>query len=304
MAATDAAGNGRAWAVLALVFNAFTWGVSWWPFRQLADVGLHPLWLTGIIYTTAAVGLLIARPAALPEVLRTPALWALVLASGATNACFNWGVSIGDVVRVVLLFYLMPLWTVVLSRLLLGERVSARGAGRVALSLAGAMVVLWPGDSAVAAAVVLPGRLPNWLPDALGLLGGLAFALNNVMLRREARRSPEARAFAMFAGGAVVSMVLAALLTQTSLATAPPPLAWGWGLAALGMTAWFLVSNLALQYGAARLPANTTSLIMITEVFFASASALAMGAGTLGWREGLGASMILGGALLASVQKD
>ena len=304
MAAPDAAGNGRAWAVLALVFNAFTWGVSWWPFRQLADVGLHPLWLTGIIYTTAAVGLLIARPAALPEVLRTPALWALVLASGATNACFNWGVSIGDVVRVVLLFYLMPLWTVVLSRLLLGERVSARGAGRVALSLAGAMVVLWPGDSAVAAAVVLPGRLPNWLPDALGLLGGLAFALNNVMLRREARRSPEARAFAMFAGGAVVSMVLAALLTQTSLATAPPPLAWGWGLAALGMTAWFLVSNLALQYGAARLPANTTSLIMITEVFFASASALAMGAGTLGWREGLGASMILGGALLASVQKD
>ena len=304
MAATDAAGNGRAWAVLALVFNAFTWGVSWWPFRQLADVGLHPLWLTGIIYTTAAVGLLIARPAALPEVLRTPALWALVLASGATNACFNWGVSIGDVVRVVLLFYLMPLWTVVLSRLLLGERVSARGAGRVALSLAGAMVVLWPGDSAVAAAVVLPGRLPNWLPDALGLLGGLAFALNNVMLRREARRSPEARALAMFAGGAVVSMVLAALLTQTSLATAPPPLAWGWGLAALGMTAWFLVSNLALQYGAARLPANTTSLIMITEVFFASASALAMGAGTLGWREGLGASMILGGALLASVQKD
>ena len=304
MAATDAAGSGRAWAVLALVFNAFTWGVSWWPFRQLADVGLHPLWLTGIIYTTAAVGLLIARPAALPEVLRTPALWALVLASGATNACFNWGVSIGDVVRVVLLFYLMPLWTVVLSRLLLGERVSARGAGRVALSLAGAMVVLWPGDSAVAAAVVLPGRLPNWLPDALGLLGGLAFALNNVMLRREARRSSEARALAMFAGGAVVSMVLAALLTQTSLATAPPPLAWGWGLAALGMTAWFLVSNLALQYGAARLPANTTSLIMITEVFFASASALAMGAGTLGWREGLGASMILGGALLASVQKD
>ena len=304
MAATDAAGSGRAWAVLALVFNAFTWGVSWWPFRQLADAGLHPLWLTGLIYTTAAVGLLIVRPAALPEVLRTPALWALVLASGATNACFNWGVSIGDVVRVVLLFYLMPLWTVVLSRGLLGERVSARGAGRVALSLAGAMVVLWPGDSAVAAAVVSPGTLPTWLPDALGLLGGLAFALNNVMLRREARRSPEARALAMFAGGAVVSMVLAALLTQAALATAPPPPAWGWGLAALGMAAWFLASNLALQYGAARLPANTTSVIMISEVFFASASALAMGAGTLGWREGLGASMILGGALLASVQKN
>ncbi len=298
------AGSPRAWAALALVFNAFTWGVSWWPFRQLADVGLHPLWLTGLIYTAAALGLMITRPAALPEVLRTPALWGLVLASGATNACFNWGVSIGDVVRVVLLFYLMPLWTVVLSRLLLGERISARGALRVALSLAGAMVVLWPAGDTTAAAIVLPGRLPQGLPDALGLLGGLAFALNNVMLRREARRSPAARALAMFAGGAVVSMGLAALLTQASLAMAPPPPAWGWVVAALGMAAWFLLSNLALQYGAARLPANTTSVIMISEVFFASASALALGAGTLGWREALGASMILGGALLASVQKD
>lgn len=298
------AGSPRAWAALALVFNAFTWGVSWWPFRQLADLGLHPLWLTGLIYTAAAAGLLITRPAALPEVLRTPALWGLVLASGATNACFNWGVSIGDVVRVVLLFYLMPLWTVVLSRLLLGERISARGVLRVALSLAGAMVVLWPAGDTTAAAIVPPGRLPQGLPDALGLLGGLAFALNNVMLRREARRSPAARALAMFAGGAVVSLGLAALLTQASLAMAPPPPAWGWVVAALGMAAWFLLSNLALQYGAARLPANTTSVIMISEVFFASASALALGAGTLGWREALGASMILGGALLASVQKD
>ena len=222
MAGVGPAGGGHhAWAVLALLFNAFTWGVSWWPFRQLAGAGLHPLWLTGLIYTAAAVGLLIARPAALPELLRTPALWALVLASGATNACFNWAVSIGDVVRVVLLFYLMPLWTVLLSRWLLGERISLRGALRVALSLAGAMVVLWPAGGAAAAVVVLPGALPGWLPDALGLLGGLAFALNNVMLRREARRSPSARALAMFAGGAVVAMGLAALLTQASLALPP-----------------------------------------------------------------------------------
>ena len=75
-------------------------------------------------------------------------------------------------------------------------------------------------------------------------------------------------------------------------------------LAALGLAAWFLGSNLTLQYGAARLPANTTSVVMISEVFFASASALALGAGTLGLREALGAAMILGGALLAAVQRD
>ena len=29
--------------VAALMVNAFTWGVSWWPFRQLEAQGLHPL---------------------------------------------------------------------------------------------------------------------------------------------------------------------------------------------------------------------------------------------------------------------
>ena len=293
-------GAGRWLAVGALVFNAFTWGVSWWPFRQLGALGLHPLWLTGFIYSLAVVVLLLARPAAAGHLLRTRSLWWLVLASGGTNACFNWGVSIGDVVRVVLLFYLMPLWTVLLSRLLLGERISRRGAVRVALALAGAMVVLWPTGSAAAGT----GAAHGLLPDLLGLLGGFCFALNNVMLRREARQPESARALAMFGGGAVVSLTLAASLTAAGVAQAPPALAWGWGLAALGLAAWFLASNLTLQYGAARLPANTTAVVMISEVFFASASAIALGAGSLGWREAVGALMILGGAVLATIQRD
>jgi EamA domain-containing membrane protein RarD len=60
----------------------------------------------------------------------------LVLASGTTNACFNWGVTIGDVVRVVLLFYLMPLWAVLLARLLLGERMTSAALRRVRVALA------------------------------------------------------------------------------------------------------------------------------------------------------------------------
>jgi drug/metabolite transporter (DMT)-like permease len=85
---------------------------------------------------------------------------------------------------------------------------------------------------------------------------------------------------------------------------APPGLAWAWVLPALGLTVWFLASNLSLQYGAARLPANTTAVVMLSEVVFASVSAMLLGAGTLGMREAVGAAMILGGALLAAVQRD
>ena len=68
------------------------------------------------IFTLASLAIVAARPRALGQVLRTPALWLLVAAAGITNAAFNWAIVIGDVVRVVLLFYLMPLWTVLLAR--------------------------------------------------------------------------------------------------------------------------------------------------------------------------------------------
>ena len=279
------------WPVLALVFNAFTWGVSWWPFRQLEAQGLHPLWATTLIYLLAVLCISAWRPTSWAHLRRAPALWVLVLASGTTNAAFNWGVTIGDVVRVVLLFYTMPLWAVLLAMLLLRERLTPLAALRVLLALCGAAIVLWPADGG------LP--LPRSLAEALGLLGGFAFALNNVMLRREARRPELARALAMFLGGAVVSATLALLLGTQGLVSAPPAPAWPWMLGALALGLLFLLSNLTLQYGAARLSANITAVVMVTEVLFASASAVWLGAGQLSLPLLVGGTLIVAAALLA-----
>ena len=283
------------WPAAALTFNAFVWGVSWWPFRELDARGLHPLWATVAIYALAVGLLAVARPAAWREIARHRGLWVLVLASGTTNAAFNWAVTIGDVVRVILLFYLMPLWAVLLARVLLGERLQRGAAGRVALALAGALVVLWPADGG--------WPLPRTLAEGLGLLGGFTFALNNVMLRREARRSEAARASAMFAGGALVASVLALALTSTGHIGAPPPLAPGWVAGALAMGAVFLASNLALQYGAARLAAHATAVIMLTEVVFASVSAVALGAGVLTPQTLAGGALIVAAAAMAAVAR-
>jgi drug/metabolite transporter (DMT)-like permease len=108
----------------------------------------------------------------------------------------------------------------------------------------------------------------------------------------------------MFAGGSAVSLVLAAVLSQSGHVTPLPAASGVLALGALALALWFLAANLALQHGAAKLPANTSSVIMITEVFFASASSLALGAANPGLREALGALMILGAALLAAVQRD
>jgi drug/metabolite transporter (DMT)-like permease len=274
---------------LALVFNALTWGVSWWPFRQLSAQGLHPLWATVLIYAMSVLAITMWRPGAWGELLRTRSLWLLVLASGTTNATFNWGITVGDVVRVVLLFYLMPLWAVLLARLLLHEALTRAALLRVAMALAGAATVLWPEGGG------LP--LPRTLPEWLGVVGGFTFALNNVLLRREAGQPEAARALAMFTGGAVVSALLA-LGLQGSVALPPAP-AWGWVAGGLLMGVAFLGGNLALQYGATRLPANVTAVVMITEVLFAAGSAVLLGAGQVTPALCVGGALIVGATLLA-----
>ena len=277
---------------LALVFNAFTWGVSWWPFRALQAQGLHPLWATVFIYALALLAITAWRPQAWVQLWRAPVLWWLVAAAGTTNATFNWAVTMGDVVRVVLLFYLMPLWAVLLARALLGERLTAAAGVRVALALLGAAVVLWPAGGGLPA----PASLAEWL----GVLGGFSFALNNVLLRREAHQPEAARALAMFLGGALVAGVLALGLSTQGSVSWPPALDAGWLVGVALMGGWFLLGNLALQFGAARLPAHVTAVVMITEVLFAAVSAIGLGAGTLTLPLVVGGSLIVGATLLSA----
>ena len=101
----------------------------------------------------------------------------------------------------------------------------------------------------------------------------------------------------MFAGGVVVSGVLALVLAVPS---PPPPGPWLAGAAALGFV--FLAGNLALQYGAARLPANATAVIMVSEVLFASVSAWLLGAGRLDAQVLAGGALIVAASLLAALR--
>ncbi len=293
-AASNTGATGSALPALALLLNALVWGVSWWPFRLLQAQGLHPLWTTAVIYTLAVTALTLWRPAAWKELIRNPALWLIVMGSGITNSSFNWGVTFGDVVRVILLFYLMPVWTALLARGLLGERITAVGLVRIALGLAGAAIVLWPAGGGMG--------MPS-ATDLLGLLGGFAFAMNNVGLRRLSNRSQPARAMAMFFGGAAVSATLALVFSASGSIPWPQPLAPAWiaFAAALGMA--FLAANLSLQYGVTRLRANATSLILLTEVLFATGSAVLLGAASLTPGLMLGGSLIVGAALLAALSR-
>ena len=280
---------------LALLFNAFVWGLSWWPLRHLQAQGLHPLWATLLFFALGGAVIALTRPQAWATVRRTPALWVLALASGATNAAFNWGVSTGEVVRVVLLFYLMPLWAVGLAWWLLGERITGLALVRVGLALGGALLVLRP----------VEGGWPAFqgLADWLGLLGGMGFALTNVVLRRQAAQPTSARALAMFLGGITLPALMGSVLATQGVIPPWPPLQVIWLLPALALGTLFFVGNLALQYGASRLPVHITSVVMLTEVMFAAGSAVWLGGEVLRPTVLAGGALILLAALMASRDK-
>ena len=281
-------------AVLSLLLNAFFWGISWWPFKQLESLGLHPLWATAIVYGLAFVLIVLwgmTRGLEWRAWRAHPGLWALVVASGLTNVGFNWAVTIGDVVRVVLLFYLMPAWSVAVAWLLLGERPSRGALLRLLLALMGLFIVLKRPD--------MPWPVPESLADVLALLGGLSFAVTNVLLLK-LRAAPEsARMLAMFGGGTLMASVTALMGLMTGVVAhgAAPSASW---VPLLGLlTLAFLLGNLALQYGAARLAAHTTALVMLSEVVFASVSSVILGAAQWDARTGLGGALILLAALLS-----
>ena len=278
-------------AATALLLNAMVWGISWWPFRALQSHGLHPLWATAFIYLFVLACLGLTRPRAWRGFVQQPALWWLLLAAGLTNVGFNWAVTVGDVVRVVLLFYLMPAWSVLLAWPLLGEKPSAGSILRLALALSGLVIVLktpatsWP--------------VPESLADYLALMGGFSFALTNVLLRKFNQTPGESRMLAMFGGGAVLALGAAGLGLALGVVTPPSmPDMTRVGLVLLVSLA-FLAGNLALQYGAAHLSASATSLIMLSEVVFASVSSVLLGTGVLSLRTLLGGGLILLASLLS-----
>ena len=209
--------SGGGLAVTAIVVNAFIWGVSWWPLKALQDSGLHPLWATAAVYMLVSVAMLVFYRQSGRALLANPHLWFLALASGLTNVGFNWAVTVGDVVRVVLLFYMMPAWSVLVAWALLGEKPTRASLLRLALAMAGVLVVLKTPES--------PWPFPQSGVDWLALMGGLSFAITNALLVKFNASPSSGRMLAMFAGGALLStgVSLLGLLLGTLPQPAAPP---------------------------------------------------------------------------------
>lgn len=247
----------------ALLVGATFWGTLWYPLRLLEARGLEGPWASLFIYTAAAAiglsGLCFRRGAsAWPG---SGSIVVLALASGWCNVAFIVAVLEGHVLRVMLLFYLAPLWTVLLARLLLGEVLSPRARVTMVLAMAGAVIMLWDPQTGIP----WPADVADWL----ALSSGFAFALSNVTVRRLQQVPVWNKC--LIAWGGVVLVAAAWLLIPGGT---PPPvdvaaMAWAAAIGVFGM----VLMTFAVLYGVTHLPAHRAAVILLFELVIAAISA-------------------------------
>lgn len=277
-------------AIAALLTGALVWGLIWYPFRALRDAGIDGVTATTLAYLGGLLLILLLAWRRLWPVQRPGWLLLLALAAGGCNLGYVLATLAGDVVRVLLLFYLAPLWTVLLARLLLAERLSTLGAWVIALSLGGAVTMLWHPATG--------WPWPHHLADWLGLIAGFCFALFNVLSRKTAAVPVEQRLGAGFAGVVLLGLLIVLWQPPDTQALAAVPL-FSWGLL-FGLGGLLVVINLVVQFGLEHTPANRAIVIMLSEVGFAALGAWLLAGEAMGVQEWAGGAMILTASLFSS----
>lgn len=279
----------RTLAVSSLVYAATLWGLVWYPYRLLGEAGVGgiassffsfviPLVLLGWLHGRALAA---ARP-------RWGWLVALALAAGWTNLAYVLAVLEGEVVRVLLLFYLAPLWTVLFAWLLLREKLNRAGWAVMALAAGGAVVMLWqPGDWP------LPANRAEWL----ALSAGVLFAASNVISRHLDGVAEGAKAVSVWTGVTVLTLAgLAFFPAELDFMAGATAATW---MLLIGVAVLIGSMTYAVQYGLARVPANQAIVIFLSELVVAAVSAYFLSDERMDAQEWLGAAMIITASLFS-----
>ncbi len=271
--------------VFSLLLTATLWGLVWYPLRLLETQGLQGLWLSLSSYGAA---LLVGLPwlwSSRDEWVREGAVLALMtLAVGWCNVAFVIAILDGTVVRVLLLFYLSPLWALILGWLILGERPGASGILVFALAVSGAVIMLWNPE------LGLPW--PRDEADWMAASSGLAFAFANVMVRKLKHAGMPAKASASWLGVVLVAAVWI-MVVQEPVPTVEPSV---WlGSAMLGWLG-FVVMTVTVIYGVTHMPVHRSAIILLFELVVGAVSSVLLTNEQVLLQEWIGGVLIIAAA--------
>jgi drug/metabolite transporter (DMT)-like permease len=276
----------RKFAVPVLFISSIGWGLSWLPIKSLTQSGLDGIHLVLIAFTSAGLLLL-------------PALWiqrshwqsrlhllfAIAVFGGFANLAFQIAMVHGNVVRVMILFYLLPVWSVLGGWYFLQERPDRLRIFAMILSLMGAAMILNVDSTTFAGLNTI---------DLLAIGSGFALAMNNILFRKTAEQPLAGKVSAMFIGCALLigSYVLMTPTTASLPDNMTPFYAILYGVMFLSLITF------GTQWGVTQLEAGRASLIIVMELVAAVVSVAIFTELSLTFREVVGAIMVLTAAIL------
>ena len=280
---------------LAIVLSAVFWGSMWMPLHAAYGTGLSGAWVAWMVYGLPTF-------IVLPFVLRDgghglvaggwPLLW-LGLSTGICNYLYAVSVVYGDVARVVLLFYVNPVWSVLLERAILKTPITPGRAVALAVGLTGMFILNYEGEG-------LP--LPRTAAEWGGLAAGFCWAVGLVTMRMTPRVGMAEKAFlqylaAMVFGGIV--LVLGIVPAQADWSAVNWPLAFLWIV--IIAVVWVLPGLLLSFWAAARMSPTRASMLFMAEVVIGVVTAAISTDYPFGWREAIGGLIIVSASVIEIV---
>lgn len=286
--------NHRLYALAGLLTGATVWGLVWYPFRLLNEMGVNGVATTTIVFLIAlTLGAIVYwRAWCNIDARAIPLIW-VGLAAGWTNLAYVVAVIHGEVLRVMLLFYLAPLWTVFLARIFLGERLTKVSLGVMVLALGGALVMLWRFEQG--------NPWPKNGAEWIAISAGFAFALTNVLTRRASQATVELKAFAVWSGVIAVSLLWALFEAPRWQNLPQLPLAGFAWLFLIG--AGIFLATIAMQYGLSHTPANRAIVILLFELVVVAITSYYWANELLSIREWFGGMMIVAASVFSEMQE-
>jgi len=268
--------------VVALLLAATLWGVFWYPLRWLQAAGLSGLGATLFIYVGANLHLLYFMRGRGSEVKgHALPLLLLALSAGWCNIAFIFAMLDGNVVRVLLLFYLSPIWTSVLAVLFLKERLDRFSILILVIASVGAVVMLWQ--------PALGAPWPQDAADWFALSSGLTFAIANIISRKFHAVSVQSKTAATWLG--VLALAVIGLLSgHTGVGSISPTAI----LVALlvGVIVMYIMT-MSVQYGVSNMPAHRSAIILLFELVVGAVSALLLANESVRLLDWLGGGLVV-----------
>lgn len=278
--------------VIVLFISSVGWGLTWLPIKYLNAQGIEGPLLVLIAFSAALLCLLPVfihqRHQWLP---RLTFILLIALFGGFANLAFQVAIYYGDVIRVMILFYLLPVWSVIGGVLFLKETIDTKRLVTVIAALLGAFLIL--------GGFTLFQQPPSWI-DLLAIGSGFAFAMNNLLFRATQTVPVASKVTAMFAG-CVILIGSFFLLGANSVTTYTIGSLW---LTLLYGIVWLTLITFGTQWGVTRIQAGRASIIIVMELVVAVISAAIILQQNLSWLEMLGGLLVVSAAIIEGAREE